>query len=119
MKNRSRVSNIKHINKIISILKKHYPDFKTPIVTEFSSITPYHVLFSCILSLRTKDEVTAVASKRLFSTAPNVHALQKLSIKTIKDLIYPVGFYKTKAKRIKEISREIITKYNSVSLLKR
>jgi len=74
---------------------------------------PYKVLISCLLSLRTKDETTAAASTRLFKVAPDVNKLAALPVKTIEKLIYPVGFYKTKAKRIKDISKVLIDKYNS------
>lgn len=59
---------------------------------------PYKTLISTILSSRTKDEVTLKASKRLFSVAKNLEQLGKLEIRIIEKLIYPVGFYKTKAK---------------------
>jgi endonuclease-3 len=74
---------------------------------------PYRVLISCLLSLRTKDETTAGASKRLFAKAKNPKQLAALPIRQIEKLIYPVGFYKTKAKRIKDIANILIKKYNS------
>lgn len=61
---------------------------------------PYKTLISTILSARTKDEVTLEASKRLFSVARNLNELEKLEINEIEKLIYPVGFYKTKAKHL-------------------
>lgn len=70
---------------------------------------PFKTLVSTILSARTKDEVTLEASKRLFAVAPNLKAIQQLSNLVIESLIYPVGFYKTKAKHLKEISN-LITK---------
>jgi endonuclease-3 len=65
------------------------------------------------LSLRTKDEVTAKASSKLFKVGDTPKKLIKLDNKKIEKLIYPVGFYKIKAKRIKEISKLLIKKYNS------
>ncbi|MFC1705025.1 endonuclease III domain-containing protein, partial [Nanoarchaeota archaeon] len=73
---------------------------------------PFTTLISCILSLRTKDEVTAKASLRLLKTNNTPQRLIKLSTKQIEKLIYPVGFYITKAKRIKEICKVLIEKYN-------
>lgn len=61
---------------------------------------PYKTLISTILSSRTKDEVTLEASKRLFKVAPNLNSLCKLSKLEIENLIYPVGFYKTKSKNL-------------------
>ncbi len=70
---------------------------------------PFKTLVSTILSARTKDEVTLEASKRLFAVAPNLKAIQQLSNLVIESLIYPVGFYKTKAIHLKEVAK-LITK---------
>ena len=104
----------KNIDKIIRILKKEMKPYKNPIVTELStrSKDPFIVLISCILSLRTKDDVTAEASKRLFKLADTPYKMVKLNTKTISKAIYPVGFYPTKAKRIKEICKVLIEEYN-------
>jgi len=73
--------------------------------------SPFRVLISCILSLRTQDATTAKASHRLFAVADTPQAMVKLSAKKIEKLIYPVGFYKTKARQIREICRRIIAQY--------
>jgi endonuclease-3 len=73
---------------------------------------PYCVLISTILSLRTKDDVTLQASVRLFNVASNPADMLKLSASQIEKLIFPTGFYKTKAQRILEISRILMDKYN-------
>ncbi|MBW3012162.1 endonuclease III [Candidatus Woesearchaeota archaeon] len=94
-----------NISKIVSILRKKYPD-------EWAGNNdPYKTLISCLLSLRTKDETTYPAAERLFKKAATPKKMLKLSAKQIQYEIYPVGFYKTKSKRIKEISRTIIKKY--------
>lgn len=107
--------SLDNIPKIISLIKSSTKNFQNPIVTEVANITndPFKVLISCLLSLRTKDAVTAQASKRLFEVADAPEKLVKLDTKNIEKLIYPVGFYKTKAKRIKEICKILIDKYNS------
>lgn len=64
----------------------------------------FKTLISTLLSSRTKDEVTLEASKRLFSVAANFKAIKQLSNEAIESLIYPVGFYKTKAKHLKAIA---------------
>ncbi len=104
------------ISKVIEILKKHTQNFKSPIVTEIAVQTrdPFKVLISCLLSLRTKDAVTEKASERLFRIAETPEKLSALSLEEIEKAIYPVGFYKTKAKRIKEISKIIKEKYGSI-----
>lgn len=72
---------------------------------------PYCVLISTLLSLRTKDDVTLKASVRLFDKADNPQAMLKLSAKEIEDLIFPTGFYRTKAQRILEVSQVLADKY--------
>ena len=73
---------------------------------------PFKVLVSCILSLRTKDTVTAESSRRLFKVAKNPWQIQEVGSLKIKELIYPVGFYRNKAKTLVEISETLISKYN-------
>jgi len=73
--------------------------------------SPFRVLVSCILSLRTQDATTAKASRRLFALADSPQTMLKLTAKKIEKLIYPVGFYRTKAKDILEICRTLIDRY--------
>jgi endonuclease-3 len=68
---------------------------------------PFKILVSCILSTRTKDEVTEKASKELFKIADTPYKMTKLSLKHLQKLIYPVGFYRNKAKAILDLSRKI------------
>lgn len=67
----------------------------------------YKTLISTLLSSRTKDEITLEASKRLFKKAPNLQELRKLKVEEIMKLIYPVGFYKVKAKHLYQLARII------------
>jgi len=99
----------------IKILREEYKKWNAPIVTLISVQTkdPYKVLISTLLSLRTKDEVTAKASYRLFEYADTPEKMIKLSEEEIQKLIFPVGFYKTKAKTIIETSQILIDKYDS------
>ncbi len=103
------------IDEIVTILKRENKKYIVPIVTIVSMTkSPFLVLISCLLSLRTKDKVTAEASNRLFKLADNPENMLGLSISNIEKAIYPVGFYKTKAKRIKEICRALLDDYGSV-----
>jgi endonuclease-3 len=70
------------------------------------------VLISCLLSLRTKDNITEKASIALLEKYNTPNDIVSLSEKNIQQLIYPVGFYKVKSKRIKQISKILIEKYN-------
>jgi len=103
------------IPKVIKILKQVNASFTIPAVTQISnkSSSPFMVLISCILSLRTKDNTTAQASERLFRLAKTPETMSRLSNRTIEKAIYPVGFYRNKAKVIKNISTELIEKYHS------
>src|SRR5262249_47344305 len=69
-------------------------------------------LIGCILSLRTKDETTAVAAPRLFRRASTPAAMIELAPDEISRLIYPVGFYRTKARVVLGISRDLIEKFD-------
>jgi endonuclease III len=85
-----------------------------PSVSEIAKLNrdPFRVLISTIISLRTKDAVTLASSNRLFSQADNPLKTLKLKAGEIENLIYPAGFYKTKAKNILEISRILLEQYN-------
>ncbi len=72
---------------------------------------PFRVLISCLISLRTKDEVTAEASSRLFRLARTPGPMADLPETVIARVIYPAGFYRTKAKTIKEVSRAILERH--------
>lgn len=73
---------------------------------------PYRVLIATIISLRTKDEVTLSASKRLFALAKDPQSMLALSVSQIEDAIYPAGFYKTKAKTIQAISLQLLERFD-------
>lgn len=72
----------------------------------------YKTLISTLMSARTRDEMTLEVSYRLFNVAPNIKALAKLSEEELAKLIYPVGFYKTKAKHIKQLAQKVLTEFN-------
>jgi endonuclease-3 len=103
------------INEVMDVLKDFIQDYPQPLISqktwEILPKTPYTVLISCLLSLRTKDEVTEQASIRLLQHHNTPEKMTLLTEHTIRQLIYPVGFYKVKAKRIKEISKTILEKY--------
>jgi len=72
---------------------------------------PFRVLIACVISLRTKDEVTAAASARLFARAATPATVAALDEATIAGLIYPAGFYNTKAGQIREIGRRLLDRH--------
>jgi endonuclease-3 len=73
---------------------------------------PYRILMSTILSLRTKDEVTMEASKRLFAIASTPEKLSQTPVRLIEKAIYPVGFFKTKARTLKTIAKRLLKEYD-------
>ncbi|MGC8659554.1 MAG: endonuclease III domain-containing protein [Desulfomonilaceae bacterium] len=83
---------------------------RLPIVTEISQRqrAPFEVLVATILSLRTKDEVTRSASKRLFEQASTPADLIALGESRIAETIFPVGFYKTKAKTLIQLCEKLL-----------
>ena len=101
------------IHSAIKILRREVPKWQTPIVTLMAETyqNPFRVLISCILSLRTQDATTAKASHRLFALADSPETMLKLTAKKIEKLIYPVGFYRTKARNILEICQTLIDRY--------
>lgn len=101
------------IHAVMGLLREEYRSWKTPAVTIIAEAdrSPFKVLVSCIISLRTKDEVTAAASARLFARADTPRLMQELPDEQIADLIHPAGFYRTKARQIKEIARRLVSDY--------
>ena len=99
----------------MGILRENIKKFNVPIVSEVAADRdPYKVLISCVLSLRTKDEVTKKASLKLFEHADTANKMINMDEIQIQKLIYPVGFYKTKAKRIIEMSHKILDEYGGI-----
>jgi len=100
---------VKKILKTVRLIEKQASGLEVPSVTQVSKRRdPYQVLISCILSLRTKDKTTITASRRLFKVASAPGDMIKLSSSAIQRLIYPVGFYRKKARDILGVSRKII-----------
>jgi endonuclease-3 len=90
------------------VLKKYF----SKRIGSVHKYTPFEVLISCILSQRTREENTEIASDRLFRIVSTPEEILRLNIRKIESLIKPAGFYRQKAKRIKEVSRILLEKYN-------
>ncbi len=102
-----------NINQVIQTLRqaiKHLPDPSVTLVGKRWK-NPFLVLVSCILSLRTKDQTTLPASERLFALANTPEAMFRLNVSKIEKTIYPVGFYKTKARVILGICKRLIGEF--------
>lgn len=100
------------INEVLSRVKKAVRGFRTPSVTVISQKNdPFAVLVSCIISLRTRDEVTEPASARLFKLAKTPAQLRKLANTKIEKAIYPAAFFRNKAQSLKELCKDLVENY--------
>lgn len=105
-----------HIHAVIAALQQAMPQWETPLVDAMAArgTTPYRVLIATVLSLRTQDKTTAQVTPRLFALADTPEDMLRLSPQVIEAAIYPVGFYRTKAQTILDISRILVEQYGGV-----
>lgn len=103
------------IHEIVRILRLEIRKWKTPAVTIVAGETrnPFNVLVSCILSLRTKDETTGEAYRRLQNRARTPEELRRIPVEELAKIIYPVGFYNQKARQLHEIAESLIKRFGS------
>gem|GEM_PF-199154 len=101
--------NNSDLSKLHRALKQHYQTHAAPIVdlVEAQTHDPFHVLVATILSARTRDETTAAVCKRLFRVVRSPRDLQRLSQRRLERLIFPVGFFRTKARHLKQLPLSI------------
>jgi endonuclease III len=101
------------IHAALAILHETMPRFEQPLVDAMGAAhqTPFHILIATILSLRTKDSLTAVVAPRLFAAADTPETMLALDEDQIAKLIYPVGFYRTKAKSIRQVCALLIERH--------
>jgi endonuclease-3 len=102
------------IDCFMEVLSGHYPAWQAPVVSLIAErgATPFEILVSTLLSLRTRDQVTAAASRRLLAAARTPREMLALDADAIGRLIYPVGFWKTKAERLRAISAALIQRHD-------
>jgi endonuclease-3 len=99
-----------NIDEVVATLKRAVRPWRVPIVGRYRH-DPFETLISCLLSLRTKDATTEAASARLFALARTPRAMLRLPPRTIERAIFPVGFYRTKARTILDVSRAIVEEH--------
>ncbi len=101
------------VGRLLRVLRKAAPAWNAPVMTLMAAEKrdPFLTLIGCILSLRTKDETTAVAAPRLFARASTPAAILALTEEEIAQLIYPVGFYRTKARVVRGIARDLLARF--------
>lgn len=98
----------KTAKKIINILREEYPDCRCSL--DFS--TPFQMLISVMLSAQCTDERVNKVTPALFKKYPTPFEMEKADILDLEKLIYSCGFYKNKAKNMKECSKVLVEKYN-------
>jgi len=101
-------------DRILKLLKGRLEGAELPsvsIVARKFAQDPFRILVSTVLSLRTKDKVTLEASQRLLEKAPTAATLLSLTEEEIQTLIYPVGFYRVKARNLKQIAYQLIDRF--------
>jgi endonuclease-3 len=98
------------INNVVRILKSEIKQWQVPAIGHYVE-TPFTVLISCILSLRTQDKTTVAASDRLFAIAKNPVKMRATPVRTIQKAIYPVSFYRVKARTIHRICEEVMNRF--------
>ena len=101
------------IGHAIRRLRREAPSWKVTALAQVAAQwhDPFRVLIACLLSLRTKDETTGPAAARLFALADTPEALRGLRPRATERDIYPVGFYRTKARVLREVSRDLIERF--------
>ena len=99
---------------LVQSLRDHLREVSPPVVTLIAQQArdPFRVLVSTILSARTKDEVTAAASARLFAVADDAAAVAALPLRRLERLIFPVGFFRTKARNLKAACRILVERFD-------
>jgi endonuclease-3 len=99
------------IAQVIGRLRRAQPGWKRTAVAGESG-DPFRVLIACLLSLRTQDTTTGPAAARLFALADTPEAMLRLSARRIERAIYPVGFYRTKARVIRGLCRDLLERFD-------
>jgi endonuclease III len=101
------------VGRLLRALRRAAPAWNAPVLTLMAAEKrdPFLTLIGCILSLRTKDETTAIAAPRLFARASTPAAMGNLAADEIAQLIYPVGFYRTKARVVLGICHDLIERF--------
>jgi endonuclease-3 len=99
-----------HIHQVVRILKNESRRWPVPAIGHYVE-TPFTVLISCILSLRTQDKTTNAASERLFAIANTPGKMLRTPVRAIQEAIYPVSFYRVKARTIHAICERLLEKF--------
>ncbi len=103
------------MSRVVARLRRAAPAWNTTALMAISTATdrdPFRILVACLLSLRTKDETTGPAAARLFALGDTPAAVAALPVATVERAIYPVGFYRTKARVVQRVCRELLDRFD-------
>lgn len=103
----------RRITKVLQQVRNAISAWEPAVVGKIAeeSRDPFRVLISCILSQQTKDHVTGEASERLYRLADRPDTILALSERQIAQAIYPVSFYKTKARTLRTVCHDLLTRF--------
>ena len=102
------------MNRVMRRLRPAIDQMEDPAVekiAEDQKSEPFQVLVATMLSAQTKDAVTFEASTRLFKRAVTPRALARMPVREIQQLIYPVSFYRNKARHVRETCRQLLERF--------
>ena len=101
------------MSRVLAALRRTAPAWRPTAIAEVAAAqaSPFRVLAACLLSLRTQDSTTGPAAERLFRLADEPAALLRVPRARIERAIYPVGFYRTKARALHALSRMLLDRY--------
>lgn len=98
---------------VLEIMKEEYPKWHAPIVKLIAQKRkdPLSALLCALLSTRTRDEITAEVCSRFLEKVKSPYDLVNMKLEELEKLIYPVGFYKNKAKYLKDLAKQLIEEF--------
>ena len=100
-----------NVHNVVRIIRREVKQWPVPAIAHYVE-TPFTVLISCLLSLRTQDRTTNAASERLFGIANTPQAMLATPVSVIEKNIYPVSFYRVKARTIHAICTELFSRFS-------
>jgi len=106
----------KTIARIHSRLKRYFTQTQSPVVKfmQVRTLDPFRVLVATILSSRTKDQTTTLVSERLFNRVQTLNDLAELPLAELERLLFPVGFYRTKARLLNQLPAAVQSLYKGI-----
>lgn len=104
------------IDEIFEILSIEVKKYKVPVVDliKIQTGSPFKILIATILSARSNDKTTAVVSERLFKFVKDANDFDKYDEEQLSEIIFPIGFYKNKAKFLKKLPSVLNKNFNGV-----